>query len=58
MRLPEVTIAGVFLSGIALGLHTLVARLATSAVAILLIAGIISAKFGQLRAAAISASFC
>jgi len=44
MRLPEVTIAGFFLSGIALGLHPLVARHATSAAAILLIAGIISAN--------------
>lgn len=60
-------ITAAFLSGIALGLHPLVAHRASSrgllagcfsAAAVLLVAGIISAKFAKLRVAAISAGFC
>src|ERR1700687_4069750 len=67
MKLPGVAITAVFLSGIALGLQPLLAHRASShsllvgvfsAATILLIAGIISAKFGQLRVAAIAAGFC
>jgi hypothetical protein len=67
MKLPGVAIAALFLSGIALGLHPLLAAHATShdfisggflGTALSLCAGIILANTGRLSASACSAAFC
>jgi len=67
MKLPAVAIAAAFASGIALGLHPMVARHASSlaflslsfvAVAVLVTTGIVLLKFGRLSLAAATSLLC